>query len=67
MRRVTLLAVALMFSPSCATRRPVASFRVLPAKRIICFDRPTPKILRLRKCSEDTRTSARAGWNYGRR
>jgi len=31
-RLVTLLAVALMFSPSCATRRPVASFRVLPAK-----------------------------------
>ena len=32
MRRVMLLAVALMFSPSCATRRPIASFRVLPAK-----------------------------------
>jgi len=31
LRRVTLLAFALMFSPSCATRR-VASFQVLPAK-----------------------------------
>lgn len=32
MRPVTLLAFVLILSPSCATRRAVTSFRVLPAK-----------------------------------
>jgi hypothetical protein len=62
-----VLAFALMVSPSCATRRAGALFRVLPAKPDYLLRSPDSKDIPFPEVLGRYTTVGPDGWTYGRR